>query len=64
MDRVAAVHDQAMPGDVARLLGREEGDRRGDLVGPAGPPQGRVLAADRLSRQLGTGRDPAGEDGR
>ena len=63
LDRVAAVDDDPLARDVARRVGREEGDHLGDLVGRAGSAERRVLAADRLLRQLRAGRDPAGLDG-
>src|ERR1039457_4345769 len=70
---VAASHVQAavdgpdLPGDVGRLIGRQEGDHAGDLVRPAEPAD-RDLAADPVNdllrdRSEHVGRDVAGGHG-
>ena len=47
LKRQATVDDQRLPGDPGRVLGHEEGDRAGDVLGLAQPTQ-RILGRDLL----------------
>src|SRR5437764_5327612 len=63
LDDVAAIDDDCLASQVARLRGAEEGDRRRDLVRCAGATDRRVPTRLELVLLRGCSGDPARRDG-